>query len=312
MSWLLWLGCDGAPYASGAGEPIWVREGTFHPGPLPSSPSASSPLVRNAGGVGSIVSQGQANLSYSGLATDDASAVAIAFPGVGTGFWVVPTGGPDVTQNGDLVFEFTVDYGPEVPYGLQTLTLVAVDADGRAGPPYRTTVCVLPESANGSLAACDPELPSPSSVVSLGWDTPVDLDLIVISPNGKVVAAKSPTTALVPAGEPVPAEVLADPSTGRLSRDSNAGCDIDGTQLESLVFPGAPPPGEYLVYANLSAACGQPYVHFELTRFDRIDAGDGTFPVLREDLLVGELLAVSAGDGFGTYLATLTLPRSDP
>jgi hypothetical protein len=301
--------CDADPYASGAGEPIQVREGTFRPGALPIDPDADSPLVINAGGVGAIVTQGQASLPYSGLASKDAFSIGVAFPGIGTGYWVVPVGGPDVTQDSNLLFGLTIDFTVEVPHGLQTLQFVALDGRGRPGPVYETTVCVLPETAYGSLAACDPATPPQSAVLSLSWDTQVDLDLIVIAPNGKLVSSKLPTTALVDAGTPVPSEVLADPTTGRLSRDSNAGCHIDGIRLESLVFPGEPPAGEYQVYASLAAACGQPSVLFDLALLERIDAADGTFPVERTALAGGQLLALHAnGSTLGTYLTTVILP----
>lgn len=305
-----WLaGCDGQPYTIGAFEPVRVPEGTFFEGSLPGDDAAVTPRITNAGAVGSIVTQGQSSIRYSGLSTPDTWSVAIGVPDVGTGYWMVPVGGPDTTQNNELVFSFDADFTDAVPYGLQTLALVAIGEQGQPGPRYETTVCVLPEAANNNLAACDPATPPQSAVISLTWDTQVDLDLIVVTPEGKVVRAKTPTTALVESG-PVPTATINDPSTGRLSRDSNADCRIDGIRRESLVFPGEPPPGDYTVYANLSQACGRPSVHFQATLYRRVDAEDGTFPIEETRLASGTLLPLQADDSaeLGLRLATVTLP----
>lgn len=285
-------GCRIQTYESGASEPIRVREGMFHPGDLPVDEGATEPLVINAAAVGSIVTQGQANASYSGLASRDAYSVGIVFPTVGTGYWVVPVDGPDVTQNGNLLFSATVDFTPEVPYGVQSLVFAAIDGNGDPGPPYETTLCILPEVANNSFAACDPTVTPQNAIVSLSWDTQVDLDLVVVTPEGKVVSSKSPSTALE--GATVPDEVVADPTTGVLSRDSNADCHIDGIRLESLVFPDVPPAGEYLVFASLHRSCGESYVNYELALYRRVDADDGTHPVERTPLGGGGVLHLAA------------------
>ena len=301
---LLVLGCAEDPFVSGAGEPILVRDGTFHRGALPDNTDATLPQVLFATSVGYVVTQGQGNIAYNGLVSKDAYSVAVAFDGIGSGYWTVPAGGPDVTQNNDLVFELTIDFTRDVPYGLQTVTFVAIDEEGRAGPPLETTVCVLPESAEGSLAACDPALSPQSAVLSLTWDTDVDLDLVVITPEGRVVSWKAPASA----DEDDP---NVDPTTiGEISQDSNANCHIDSIRRESLVFPGVPLPGEYQIFASLYSDCGQRHVNYQSTLFERIDAADGTFPIERTDLGAGVLLGAQANAGAtnGTYVATVTLP----
>lgn len=300
-------GCDGQIYSDGSGEPFQVRDATFQAGELPEG-TAETPTVVNAASVGSIVTQGQGNISYSGLASPDTYAVNIGFPTVGTGYWSLPVDGPDVTQNGNLVFQFVADFTIEVPYGIQTVSMVAVDENTVPGPRYDTLLCILPEAAYGSLAACDEGSVPQNAVISLSWDTNVDLDLIVIAPNGKVVSSKFPTTALVDGT--VPSDVLNDPSTGRLSRDSNSNCNIDGIRRESLVFPGEPPAGEYVVYASLHSACGLSHVRFAADLFRRVDAEDGTHPVEKTELAQGELFALNADGGasLGTRVARLTLP----
>jgi hypothetical protein len=302
------LACDGT-YVSGASEPIVVRQGTFHEGELPVDEAATSPTVVYAAGVGYVLTQGQGNIGYSGLASPEAYSVAVTFPSVSTGYWVVPVAGPDVTSNNDLIFKMTVDFKREVPYGLQSLQFVALDGEGNPGPRYESTVCVLPDVANGNFAACDESVTPANAVISLSWDTSVDLDLVAVAPNGKVVSWKSPTTVI--ADGTIPSEEINAETTGELSRDSNANCEIDNINLESIVFPGEPPAGEYALYASLPAACEASYVNYALALYRRVDAADGTHPVERTELATGTLLAAQAGDGaatLGTYLTTLTLP----
>lgn len=296
-------------YQSGASEWIRVREGTFMEGDLPSDDTATEPSIVYASGAGYIVTQGTGNISYKGLATPDAYSVAMAAEGISTGYWVVPLGGPDVTQDNDLMLKMTLDFLPEVPYGLQTLSFVALDAAGQPGPRYDSTVCVLPDIAENNLAACSDEITPPNAVISLSWDTNVDLDLVVVAPNGKVVTWNAPSTVIPVDGE-VDRDELRAESTGQLSRDSNADCVIDGIRLESLIFPGEPLAGDYQIYADLNSACDQSYVNFALDLYRRVDAEDGTHPVEKTELGTGELIALQQDDGsaLGSYLTTLTLP----
>lgn len=301
MGWL--VACAGAP--SGADESIRVREAGFVQGPLPRGDEAT-PLVQYASSAGFVISRGQAAVGFTGAATDDGWSVAVAFPDAprSTGYWVVPMGGPDPTVPGTLTFAFTVDFGDDVPYGLHPLRLAAMDRNGRAGPAYDATLCVLPEYSAGDLSACDGSLAPQDTIVALSWDTWVDLDLTVVTPSGKVVNAKSPTTADVD-------DDPADPGVGSITRDANGSCVIDGTNLESLVFPGEPVPGEYLVYADLYSACGEAYVNFSLDLYQRIDAPDGSFGVDAKFLVGGEMLAYRAdrGASLGQFLTSLVLPQ---
>ena len=101
---LLLVACDGQEYLVGASEPVRVHGGVFHEGALPVDDAAITPLVLNAGSVGAIITAGQASMPYSGLATPDSYSVAVAFPTLGTGFWVVLVDGPGVTQENALFF----------------------------------------------------------------------------------------------------------------------------------------------------------------------------------------------------------------
>ncbi len=304
-------GCEADDYASGQSEPVRVLEGVFHAGEIPSDATATTPLVTNAGGVNSIVTQGQSSREFTGSATADGYSVAIALPTLGTGYWVVPLGAPDVTLDDQLLFKATLDFTAEVPHGLQTLTFVAIDGEGNPGPRYDTEVCVLPAASNNNIAACDPAVTPQNAVLSLTWDTNVDLDLIVVAPNGKVVSGKQPSTGLLEVGATsIPSDVLNDPATGQITRDSNANCDIDGIRRESLVFTGEPPAGDYQVFVSLHRACGEPYVYYGLDLYRRVDAADGTHPVDRTHIGDGQLVSAQATGGatLGTHVTTLTFP----
>lgn len=298
--------------ASGASEPIQVRDAVFHQGPLPVDDEATTPEVINVGAVSSLVWQGMSNIAYTGLVSKDAYAVGITFPTMSSGYWVLPAGGPDVTQDNNLGFDALVDFSPEVPYGLQLVRFVALGEGGAPGPSFDVEICVLPDIADSSLAFCDPEAEARSAVLSLQWDTQVDLDLLVLVPNGKMVSAKAPTTVVVEGAASVPNEALADPTVGKLSRDSNRDCAIDGVRVESLVFSGEPPPGEYYLFASLHSACGEASVNFEARAYQRVTDG-GEEPVKSVELGHGQLLALHAdgGESPGTYIGSITLPATD-
>lgn len=301
---LLLLACQGPP--SGASEAFQVRDATFVEGDLPADETATEPAITYAAAPGFVATQGRGNLGYSGLASPDAWSVAITFPGVSTGYWVRPVGPEDFTQDGDRTFSFTIDLGRDVPYGLDTIEIVALDGQDRPGPVYASSLCVLPDYADGDYAVCTEGIPPQHTIVSLRWDTAVDLDLKVVTPDGKTVDAKHPTTA-IDADED--GELDEDVVTGTLTRDSNANCDIDGFQLESLVFVDEPPAGTYRVYASLFSACHAAYTTFSASLYQRVDADDGTWTVEETELPHGELLAVQADtDSLGTFVTSLSLP----
>src|SRR5690606_5299355 len=141
-----------------------------------------------------------------------------------------------------------------------------------------------------NLNACDPSIPPPDAVIVLSWDADADLDLIVVTPEGKTVDARRPSTAYAGDQRP-PADLLRDPRVGRLDGDSLAGCPPDGRNSESLTWQEpAHVPGIYNVYANLFDACGARSVHFDVSVYRRVQVDDSTLRLERVERRAGYLL----------------------
>ncbi|MFT3773687.1 MAG: hypothetical protein QM820_50580 [Minicystis sp.] len=306
---LAWLGCSGEASPTGFGEPIRVLEGVFKAGDLPGTPpvdggTPAKPNVTAVNSANNILRPGQASKSLTGVVTDDASAVAVRFADLGTGYWLVVPGAPDVSAPDALTWAMSFDVAADVPPGLHTLRFAAVDDKGVAGTQTDVLVCVdapIPDNLN----ACDPSLAPPAAVLSLTWDAAVDLDLVVVLPSGQVVDAKHRSTAPI-----TDAGVQPDPKKdGVIDRDSNGACVIDGIRRENLVWQSEPTAGQYLVYANLFSACGQQAVRFTVTLY-RAQQADGGSALVETSKQSGELLAIDANGGAnnGLYVTSFSFP----
>ena len=307
------LGCSGEPLTRGLTEPLRVDNAQFEEGALPGiasdAPAAQAESAAKLANLVSfsaltIVPPGAVDRAISGTATPNAVSVGFRFEDIGTGYWVLPTTTSDVFSENELAWGGLASYARQPAPGKHRLLAVAMDAKGRAGVQSSLDVCLLPEVPdNGN--ACDPKKDPPKLVISLAWNSPVDLDLRVVTPGGKIVDAKHPTTALADEDGKV------DPSvegTGRLLIDSNAGCQIDGQQRENLVFQARPAAGKYLVYANLFEACDQPSVEFTLTEHSSIPSDDH-FSQLETLRKSGGLQAIHANGGaaLGTFITQFSI-----
>lgn len=198
-------GCSGDPQRVGVTEPFTVRNGAFKEGALPGAPpsdaGAVEPAITALESAGALVSTAQAGKVYLGRATAQTWSVGVRLDDAGTGWWSVPVGGADPSFGGELTWQFTADFGGDITPGLHRLRFVAIDGAGHAGSQRDLRVCVLPPVPD-NLHACDPTIAPPAAVVSLSWDTDADLDLIVVTPDGKVVDARHPTTAAL--AQPAP------------------------------------------------------------------------------------------------------------
>jgi hypothetical protein len=306
-------GCSGESSPLALDEPLVVRSASFKPGALPGvlpvdgadgGPPAGS-RVTVVDSVNNVIRSGQSGKALSGRATDDALSIGARFGDLGTGFWIVPTGAPDPTNPGELTWAFTYDVARDAPPGLHPLLLAAIDEHGNAGEETRLDTCItrpIPDNLN----ACDPTIAPPFAVLSLAWDADVDLDLVVVAPDGRVIDPKHPTTAEgVDGGAPAPNPA----KDGVIDRDSNAGCTLDATRRESLVWQARPGDGDYLVYANLFAACGQQAVRFTATLSFAEATGAGTWTLAEKLRANGELLASDANGGaaIGLYVTDFSI-----
>lgn len=312
---VLLAACTTTPYESGLDQPLRIREGFARRGALPGTPSAgatdagATPLsVVDVVSVGGLVIQGQSGKLFNGHVTDDTYAIAVRFLDLGTTYWVAPVSGPDIAYDGALAWNVSADFGRDIPPGVHTLAFVALDAHGNAGTQYTMPMCVLPDVPD-NYNACDPTMfAPPRAIFTLDWNRDVDLDLVVVTPAGKVVRGKRPTTVSVDAGA-IPNTSINSPSTGILTRDSNSQCVLDGIRRESLVFQGDPTPGEYRFYASLYATCAESTVDYRFASYQRV-VDDGSSSLERSDIARGSCVAVQAdyGVSLGTFLGSVTFP----
>jgi hypothetical protein len=305
--------CSGVSSETGIAEPIRLRNATFESGDLPGDPPVASggvpPLVTSFETASTVIRPGETEKGLLGRVSPDAVAVGIRFAGIGTGYWVVPVDGPDPQNNGELGWQAVADFGGTVAPGLYPLRVVGIDAAGHAGTQRELSVCVTP-SVPDNLNACDPTIPPPAAILSLSWDTPVDLDLVVVTPDGRIVDAKHPrTTAPPPPGPSTGVDAGAAVSVGTFDRDSNGSCVIDAIQREDLVFQSRPSSGSYLVYASLFDACGQASVHFRLSLYEPEATADPKVQHLVQSITKnGVLLGPEANGGskIGTFVTEVT------
>ena len=308
---LLAVGCSFAcgeeELTAGLEQPLRVESGQFIDGRLPGAAPVSgqqpaTPGVGAPSGV-SLVRPGQ-RVRATGTATGDASSVGVRFADLGSGYWVRPLSVPDLeSTEGGYTWDLNIDFATDLSAGLHTLLLAGIGEDGRAGTQRTLEICVQPAipdrlSTTSVLLRgnrCDPAQQPPALVVSLGWDTPVDLDLQVVTPSGQRLDAKRPTNVVLGSDGEIDPSVT---GTGRIDADSNADCVLDGLNRENLVFDQSPPPGRYAVYVDLYEACGKPSVRFDVSIHQSVPGAEpDTFAQRETFSQAGQLLALSGSGG---------------
>ena len=303
------VACSSQAQNSGTTEPLRVTYGgtnnaQFRPGALPGSRPLTSaetlanapqdpPTVFSLNASGNVIRQSDTGFTIGGLASTEAVAVGIRFADLGTGYWLLPVAGQDPTNPGTFTWSATADFGAGIPAGFHSLLVVAIDKAGHAGTQTAQDLCVASDIPD-NLSACSPGAKPPTTVLSMAWDTAVDLDLRVITPQGKIVDPKHPSTALAVNGH-------VDPSvagTGVFDTDAERDCVDTGHRRENLVWQDAPEPGRYYVYASLYSACAQSSVRFTVSLNQPGPAEDGGVHHLVSTFeRTGELLAANADAG---------------
>jgi hypothetical protein len=316
------LGCsDSYENLQGASEPFQIRSAQFFRGALPGSQPTDEPYVPGAPpqvriATGNyIIPQGTTGLRFTGSVTGNAWSAGMLLSGQGNGWWMIGAGDIDATQTPPgYTIGGSADFANTIPVGPTFLIGVALDAQGHAGPQYPQAICISSAGPDGA-APCGGADP-PVAVITLSWDTQVDLDLQVVAPDGTIVSPAHPTLHEPPKTGPV------DPNQPHINRDSNANCLIDGQRSESLIWPTVPPDkgtteypsGTYLIYANLFDPCGQQAVTFHARVSQAVagssddgaaGAGDGASMVEKVVFdQAGEMIARQANStkGLGLYV----------
>lgn len=304
---LLGSGCGEAPLTEGLEQPLSVRGAQFVPGDLPGLPPLTQEQ-RDAGEVPvdprptsastelTFLRPSLPGVSFSGLATTNVVSISVRFEGLGDGYWVFPAGAMDPTVQNARSFRFVADFHDTLPPGRHRLLFAARDASGNSGTQLATNVCInspIPDNGN----ACDPTKQPPALVVSLAWDRPADLDLVLVTPGGEILDSQNPS---VPASAPRRPNGSVDRDVAGvavLDVDSNKDCVIDGRQRENAVFQHSATPGVYQVYARLDDTCGEDSVRYRVSLHSRVltDAAAGTFSVIETAATNGTVLPLHAG-----------------
>lgn len=128
-----------------------------------------------------------------------------------------------------------------------TLEYSAAVGDGPFGT-YREQDCEVTTVGTGDVQ------------ISVTWDSPADVDLHVIEPNGTEIFFGAPRSS----------------TGGELDLDSNAGCS-DGPRAENISWPsGRAPSGTYTVRLSYRSNCGAPETNFVIC-VNSSDTFEGTF-----------------------------------
>ena len=203
-----------------------------------------------------IIFPGVSNKALAGVVGPNANAAAIGVPG-DDGFWLVPALAPDTVNTDSYDFNTQISFSPALGHssllqhnaadGSTTLTLAfrAVDDRGQFGEARTSDLKVQLNDFTGK-----------SLVVSLIWDSPVDLDLHVLVPTS---AGYTEVWSKEPAATPAIVATATTPASaadGVLDFDSNAACTIDNRDQEDVVWTGTPPSGHYIVRVEAFSLCG--------------------------------------------------------
>jgi hypothetical protein len=290
------LGCGGDSLTTGLREPLRVEDAQFRDGPLPGLPPLTAADL-NAGAQpvapfstppevsGRIVSPSDVAFGVSGRASTDAYAVGFALAGLGSGYWTVPVSAPDPSNNDELTWRVSVDFGPSVPPGLQRLLVAAFDGARHAGTQREIELCVRAPTAD-NLNVCDATLEPPGLVVSLSWDNAADLDIELVAPDGSVVD-RSNTRGNGPGTQ-----------GAQLERDANANCQPSGVPRENVIWQTRPPAGSYLVYVNLQDNCGAASAAFSVSAHESAPGDvDGEFRQVETFRAASSLAGLTANGG---------------
>jgi hypothetical protein len=247
--WLLalLLACDGADSDPGLSASLRVEGAQYEPGSLP--PAGSGPEILALRVPHQQVLPGLRRELISGSMPPSAQAVLIGLEG-DRGHYIVTAGAPAIDEPGLPTFRAELSFATAA--GPLTLALSAVDAEGHVGP-RESVVLAAQERAR-----------SPFLSIELRWDRELDLDLHVVTPDGRELSPRNINTyAAPPPGGPA-ANPNAYRDGGLLDLDSNGNCTIDGRREERASWSGTPAPGVYTVRVATASLCRESVAHWTL------------------------------------------------
>lgn len=256
--------CEDLHADAGTDALMQVKNAQFRRGAMPAE--TSGPAVTGAS-LQSRTEPGRNDLVGTGDLGEAANAVAIALEG-DVGYWTVPAKSPSSASPTEPTWSITYGLASSLQPGSYRYVLRAVDADGHFGPPALRPLTVVPRGA-----------PAGRLVISLTWDSQVDLDLHVVLPNGVEMFKRHPAEYEPPPISQGAPDPLAVHDGGILDRDSNARCVQDGQRAEHAVWVNPPPPGHYLVRVDTFSMCGGSSASWRLDAMldgQRIGSASGT------------------------------------
>jgi len=237
---------------SGLDALLRVQGAQFFPGAMPKG--RSGPPVTSVELSTNFIAPGQRNKPLEGTVDPRATAAAIGLRG-DKGYWVVPTGLPDVQAPDFPTYNVKLDVSRDLKSGKYELVVRAADAEGHMGP-----------ESTQPLSTKDPAATDAPLEVSLTWDTEADLDLHVVDPNGIEIWKRD-----INSYEAPPPGQTGDPADvdkgGILDFDSNAECVIDGRRNENVIWKVERPAGHYLVRVDTFSLCDAAAAHWDVEVF---------------------------------------------
>lgn len=246
----LCLGCSGIDADPGIDALLQVGAAQFVPEALPAA--SGGPAITGVDNPLNTARPGEVARPLGGTLAPDATAVLIALEG-DRGHWIAVAGAPAVESPDQPTFALQLAFAHALRANPVVLRLAAVDAEGRVGPERAVRLTLDPERR-----------PAGALVIGLRWDRDADLDLRVTGPDGIEIFARNPSAAgdATPGLPPTAEQIRV---AGRLDRDSNGRCVIDGLRREHVIWAEAPPTGRYTVRVDTPSLCDADAARWQVT-----------------------------------------------
>jgi hypothetical protein len=212
----------------------------------------SQKLVARINPVNSTIFPGVSNKSLKGSVGGRANAVAIGVAG-DVVYWRLPALSEESTDPG--TFDFTASFS--ISREVAASSLLQANADGTWTLPLSARA--VDNAGNFGPATIQPlvlesrrDCRNPHRVAAMGY-----ADGLGFACSGSGEQCRWLRRGLVQASQLGPRKHhRQDLPDGTLDYDSNAGCQIDGRNLENVIWKGPPPAGHYVVRVAAASLCG--------------------------------------------------------